>query len=282
MKYIVLTFLLLVCCGQYESKPTKQPMDELKKLRDFYCQNIDQKKMIGEHKGDDLTFTALLDAFCDNIRIDFKKYKYGKCLYNRHIEEVYPEKSRSPISGDPYLSLMHSFISRNDRESLEDVEEIIDYGEDKLWFMCDYGPAEYVNVASYAPIIYRTRSHLQGLFVRDDLIGEEDAIPVPTNFRGYLLGMYIYAHARIKESVNSIEREILTSLRDSEPTSPIYHALAARFLEGNQGKAIDIANKEEYFPRDKVPYTFSRSTNWGGSTPDALVLIITVGILEGR
>jgi hypothetical protein len=300
MKILLIFFFILTSCSwkwKHESKETTNPLDDAIDKACFYARQIKDPWKLCD-KGDCLTFVGLWDAYADEscrddegfdiyqheytIVNDKKNYETGK--WNRYTEPVYfgedqDNDSRSEISTEGILGALHALWTKKDSSGLKRIKQ---YGYSNSWIMGE-GPTEYTRMYHLYPIIsdmvekYGTirQSEDAYLDVWDKIKG----------YRGNVIADYIALKGRVHGSINSIELEMLETLTEKVPGNPHYWALYCLYSEadecgGDQSRALDILNLEEYFPSDKLPDDKKDVFDWSKG-PSAILYIYTVGIIRG-
>jgi hypothetical protein len=265
MRYL-LFILILIGCGHHKSHNTKSPFEKIQENRDFIVSQIDDS--VFKHRCDKLTFFSLYSAF--GIRQDLSHFIYDDMIH-RDTTRCYPEESRSEVSLDPILMMLHHIVSYGDTALLN---EIIRIGSKRGWIMAD-GPEEYTNIFFLISTIYKLKSQYSLVDARSDI---SSVVDILSGYRGHIAAMYIYLQGRIYGELNEIEYQTMKQIFDSNPENPLYSAIYYRFTNGDQSYTINLLNK--YFSYGIFPVGISE-TGWG-SCPSSVLYITTVAIMEGR
>lgn len=255
--------LFLVCCGSHKSQRTKTPLELVQEQRDFIVTqivNMDEAD-IWKHRCDKLTFKALLSAY--GPRQDLSGFIYDDQIH-RDIYPCYPEESRSEVSLDPILMMLHHILSYDDKELFQQVYDI---GMARGWIMAE-GPIEYTNIFTLLPRIYEMKEKY-GLV-------DNTYQDILASYKGHIAALYIHLKGRINGSISEIEYQTLKLIYESNPRNPLYAALYHKYTDGDQSETLQILIDD--FPFNKFPEDTARY-GWG-SCPSSVLYIIIVGILE--
>lgn len=283
---ILAVLILLVSCSKHESHDTITPYDAAKEKGVFYAENIILEKVF-KHRCDKLTFASLLDAF--GVRYPLEKHEYNRGEWHRDdircidvdLDGNGQPDSKSEISDDGILGLIHALISRKDETARNWIAGIFDYGNEHYWKMGE-GPNDLTRMIHLIPILQDVRRYVEGAFLTtwtED--NTDDALPAFTGHRGHLLALYIHALGRMHGSISSTKLKALEELKEENPSDPLYLALHSRYTDGDQGKAIAILNNAELFPEGEVPYSTDIFGNWG-SSPSVVYYFLVLGVIEGK
>lgn len=255
--FLIAILLLLGCRSPVE---TKDPLDRLVQRKiSFIKRALDMGAGLYPHRCDRLTFNGLFSGY--GKPQDMGGFYYDGLLH-RDVSPCYPGFSRSEISLDGILGLLHHIQTWDDRKSLD---RILDIGEKNNWIMGD-GPIEYTNIWALVPIIYEMAGESLVTDIKDVLKG----------YRGHVGAMYIHLRGRVYGSISEAEFRALQALKVASPLNPLYSALFHRYSDGDQSETIELLDK---IFTDKFPEG-SATTGWG-SCPDSVLYIIVVGILQG-
>jgi len=259
LKILALSFAL-ICCGSHKPHKSSSSIEILQQRKDYYVSEID-KHAIYHHRCDKLTFRGLLSAFGPRQAVEEHEIEPGK--FRRDVIPCFPHDSRSSISLDGYLGVMHHAITYEDWGM---VQRIDDYARRHRYIMGE-GPIEYTNILVLAPIL----SHLAG----------NHALGIPKDisdgYRGHVAAILILLRGRTYGRLNNAELFALKKLHDLSPKNPLYAAAYHRFSDGDQTEAQSILLRDF---TDSFPETTARY-GWG-SAPDSVFFIVTMGIIEGK
>lgn len=260
MFWILGLMMIMFSCGK-DSIETKSDIDRLVDRKNSYIKQAEQLgDNLYQHRCDRLTFNALLSAFGKKQDLSIFEYDdIGK--FHRDIKHCYPHASRSEISLDGILMLLHHVKTHNDKELFN---RLFDYGEKHDWIMGD-GPKEYTNIYVLVPTIYKMADI--------NLITDIDS--VLKGYKGHIAAMFILLKGRVYGKINILELQALEMLVKSAPENPLYSAIYHRFKDGDQRKTIELLNAKftDEFPTETSVF------HWG-SVPASIYFITTVGILE--
>jgi hypothetical protein len=272
---ICLYLVIYICGCSYEEKETDPALAlaDARAKRDSYVSQLhlaqDDYGFIGT-RCDAATFTSLLLAAYPRAGIEIHKVEKEPGKWVRHPERCYEVgDSQSETSLDVYLGVLHWILSV---EATDDLEEIIQYGEDYDWCM-GMGPEELVCIVGLAPMFYMARKQrAMELFIDD---GGVEPIPPLQGFRGHIAALYIHAYGRMVGEIGEAEFQTLKHLAETAPTNPLYQALYHRYADGDQQAAIDLVVNEP----DSIPLEVGA---WGwGSAPRFLFTFLAVAIMDG-
>jgi len=231
---------------------------------------------------DALTFKALYSAFTSPQDIT-GEFTASPGEYMRRVDpNCYPDESKSSISRDGIIMVLHDIWTKQDYAGLV---ELIDFAEDNN-FNIGEGPFDLINVAPLYPVMLDMKwtmevnlelTSTKGLYLLGMDIG--DLIDKQlTGFRGHLLLSYILLAGRVDGEIGNIKLGILEDLVDKNPNNPFMLSVFHRFTDGIQTKAITILNDD--FPTADIIYDDGYRT-WG-SSPYNVMFCVIVGILEGK
>jgi hypothetical protein len=212
MKFIII-FLMLFSCSRKPQYSSDQFTEMQIKAR-FYCNSFFEVEIF-KRPGDRLTFEALMQGFCKDMNLSRFEKNIGE--WHRNERQVYfgendpRNESKSEISTDSFIMLLHAFLAFPNADSLMKVNNIIQYGNAHDWIM-GAGPKNLTSAKEMKPMFERLRNYLSG---NREFYGSDDALPILSGFRGYLLTMYIYANVRMKSTLSDFEIQALR-LMDSE------------------------------------------------------------------
>lgn len=271
IKYITLwvIFLLaliamLLSCGHHKSQKTKSPLDQVMEQRAFIVNKIItmSDEEIYKHRCDKLTFKALLSAFGPKQALE--AFLYDDAVH-RDTTPCFPEESRSEVSLDPILMMLHHIVTYKDEALFDELYRI---GELRDWIMAD-GPTEYTNIYILIPPIERIKS--------DFALADNDYQSILAGYRGHITALLIHLQGRLKGGISEIEYQTLKLIYESNTENPLYSAIYHKYTEGgDQSHTINLLNK--YFEFGIFPIGEAKFA-WG-SAPDAILYIVTVGIME--
>jgi len=216
---------------------------------------------------DTLTFKALLSVYS---RVDLSSYETNG-RWDRSDTPCYPESSRSSISYDGILSVLHYIVSTGDEPMLD---RLIAYGEKTGWILGE-GPDEYTHLGHIAPTVY----NLKYTFFLTDYVTDLDLKELLSGFRGHLLASFIWLSLRTDGKVNQLELEALEQLVNASEVNPFYQALYHRVTDGDQREALDTLLNAAEFEEGGI---YDRESVFGwGSAPASAYYLYVLSIIEG-
>jgi hypothetical protein len=247
MKFIII-FLMLFSCSR---KPnySHDDMAEMQVKARFYCNSFFETKIF-KRPGDKLTFEALMQGFCKDMNLSRFEKNIGE--WHRNEKQVYfgendpRNESKSEISSDAFIMLLHAFLSFPNADSLMKVNNIIQYGNSHDWIMGD-GPKKLTSSKELKTIYERLRDYLNN---NKGYYGTDDALPILSGFRGYLLTMYIYANVRMKSTVSDFE---IQALRIMDSENRIATALVNNYDGISNQDIADFLLDKKNFPSHYTP-----------------------------
>lgn len=270
MKYILFFAIMFSACCRHRSEETTNPLDQLHEKLAFYVEHAGQEIFL--KRCDNLTFKSFWDA---HKQQDLPAMEWLPGEWHRDAAACWPEESRSEISRDGLIALLHALHGRGD---LEAVQRIEDYGKANMWVM-GQGDLELVHGLVLSPAISALLHEMSGLA----LAGEqhsEDEIPALEGHRGHVTASYIWLMGKIRGWINTAELAFLYAWQAENPLDPMALALTARFSDGDQTDAISVLGDERLWPSDSVPLA-DGYFGWG-SCPAVVYYGIVMSILSGR
>ena len=266
---IVITTLLLCSCGtkQKQSQPSSA-LDQAQAKGEFYISKITDD--IYKERCDKLTFKSLYAAAAyslKGIEVDLSALEdNGK--WNRDVAPCYPDNSKSEISFDGMVGVLHYILAHKDDNMLG---RLITYGNEHSWIMGE-GPKEYTNIYVLTPMIFNLRSHMS--------LVDNPVTDILKGFKGHLLVDYLWLEAEKDGTLGAADMETLRQLKAASPDDPMYSALYHRFTDGDQTEALDILLNNAAFPNSSLPME-TGVFNWG-SAPASVYYLVTLAIIEGK
>jgi len=258
MRYLLLTIcLIFFACDKKQEQPTVNSLERVLEKRDFYLSQINKHSddVLFPARCDKLTFKGFASAFGADMDISAHEYQPGE--WHRDIDLCFPHASRSEISFDGLLGVIHHSITKGDSELRKRLSR---YASDHAYVMGE-GDREL----TYTPQIGLILAEMEGYSLAE----------WTGSHREHILAMSVYLRGRYKGYILSSELASLKALG----SSPIFDALIARYTDGNQSKAIDALMDSSIFPEDRLP-TLDGAYGWG-SCPYWVYYLITTSIIEG-
>jgi len=261
MKHLLLTILLaLTSCSKHEGHETT---DEYPTVDEIAAGYLEQMKGLDDEtlfpdRCDRLTFLSLASGFVS--RRDLSSYEYEDGQWHRHTSPCYPDDSRSEISFDGLIGVLHHAWTSNDRTL---IDRMAAYGRANDWVMGE-GPREY----TFLPQV--------GL-ITDDMLGHMNltnrpAYTLDSSHKEHLLVLSAWLKLRYAGFIEDHEILILKNL----PKSPLGDALLARLKDGSQSKSILYLSK---YP-EKLPLETGEQ-EWSGC-PKYLYFFLIKAVVDGN
>jgi hypothetical protein len=263
--------MFLMACGSKSEKKTEPSdiLDIVKQKGEMYCSQLNEQ--VYKERCDKLTFKALVAPGCPQ---DISVHE-NDGRWERDVEPCYPEFSKSSISRDSLLSVLHYIWTTRDKPM---INRLVDYGKKHNWIMGD-GPKEYTDATILVPMILfiKDKLHDSSLSVIDYLPTTEG---IAHSFNGHLLASYIWLQARVRGSINDVEAGMLDKLWQASSQDPMYTALMHRIFDGNQTETLMLLLKRPEFPDNVLP-SETGVFDWG-SAPSSVYYLISLAIVEGK
>lgn len=168
-------------------------------------------------RGDYLVFAGLGSSVGLDLPINQCEVEPG--VFKRHW---LPFDSRSDISRDGYLGVLHHISAKDDKAMLD---RIIKAGWKRKWTMGDRGDFDYVNIFPLVPIIYAMRYGSWIPTIPTIALGK-----MLTGFRAHLLAITILLELRIGKK-SMWHKWSMRRLVKANPKNPMFRALLD-YLEG--------------------------------------------------
>lgn len=260
---IVLAIIASSCAPDRESQPSRQTLADLQERRDQYVAQVTDD--VYTERCDKLTFKALFSAF--GKRQDLSKHEYSPGEWHRDVKPCYPDDSKSEISFDPLLMILHHAVSHNDHAA---VVRLIEFGEDADWKMGDV-PSSLTYTPQLAPLARMVRD-------ATDLASIGSIVPSLEGFRAHLVALSVWLVGRVDGRLPESYFRMLRKISRDNPGNPLFTALHASYDDGDQSEAIAILSRD--FPTGELPSGMARY-GWG-SCPDAIFFIAAVAAMEGK
>ena len=274
MRVLLVFFVFLFACGSCGSKSEKKtkpsPISQAASDKgEFYCSKLTDA--VFKERCDKITFKAMVAANCPQDLSGFEKD--GR--WERDEVQCYPDNSKSSISRDGMISVLHYVWTTKDAKLLQ---RLINYGEAHDWIMGD-GPRDLTDATILTPMIYFIQGKLKNdsTALLDYLPTTED---IAQSFKGHVIANYIWLQARVRGNINAVEAAILNKLWEASMEDPMYTALMHRFVDGNQADTFSLLLNRPEFPNDSLP-TETGVFDWG-SAPASVYYLISLAIAEGK
>jgi len=268
--YITLIFALVFACGAKEKKTKEVPMSAQAHAKgQLYCAQLTDA--VFKERCDKITFKALVSVNCLQDLSAFE----NKGKWERDDKQCYPSFSKSSISRDGLISVLHYIWTKRDHDMLK---RLIAYGEERSWVVGE-GPLEYTDAIILTPIIYYMNAKMinKGDLADDLLPTTED---IATSFKGHLLASYIWLAARVNGGyIDYPAKVFIGKMYAAAPSDPMYAAMQHRFLDGNQTETFYILLNDPTFTVNEFP-TDTGAFGWG-SAPVSVYYLMSLAIAEG-
>lgn len=285
-------------CDKHRSTDTKitstSSVANLKLIHEkaeFYLsiqRDTDVQEEIYKDRCDKLTFMAHTSG-TGYIRFNLDPFESGG-TFNRDIDPCFPEYSRSTISFDGLLGVLHHAVAHKD---IDVVNRMISFGEKNNWKMGEAveGNEGLVVIPHIAPLMYLVRDYLTkgrngiSLAASDNEMSEEFK-KLLSGFRGHLLASYLWLRLRTVGYLYDLELASAASLVKASPTNPIYSAILSRATDGNQDTTMSILLDITKFPdieslRPGELPTEVGVDGWGGC-PVTSEYLLALSIMDGK
>lgn len=270
MKFLALTFLIILSCSKHEPKSVDIPL-ELSKKKDVYIDLIGDPYTLVD-RCDALTFVSLFCVGGGNVDLSKHEYSYkaGNYTYatgklNRDKKDCFAAgDSRSSISMEGITGALQCLHVKKDTPAISRVE---DYARKNAWIFGD-GPKEYTYLPQLAPILSKLLGHKEASEAKGgfDLTGYKSNV---------ILG-YIWLHAKAYGYITDLQLAFLRKAhRDSE--NPIAAAMYHAFSDQNQSEVIETLLDASLFPSDSLPKT--EIFDWEGGH-SAILFLYTLSIIS--
>lgn len=250
----------LSACGPRDKNTTDQPIADLQARRDAYMAQVSDK--VFTERCDKLTFKAMLSAFGKTQKLGRFEPVLGE--WHRDTAPCYPADSKSEISFDGLLMVLHDAVTQDDPLV---VDRMLSYGIDHEWVM---GAGQH-DIVYMPQLEYFSRKVKRDAFLIP-------SIPSLSGFRAHLVAMAIYLIGRVDGKISDIHFRLLRKLSADHSENPLFAALLARYTDGDQSEAIAILNRD--YPTDDLPSGVSKY-GWG-SCPDSVFFAATIAVMEGK
>jgi hypothetical protein len=258
VKNLLLTFLLILSsCSKHEDHETVNPYDDVKARDASYRSQLMYYSLeeLFPDRCDRLTFYALYSAFV--TRQDLSGYEWNEGEWHRDVRACYPDDSKSEISFDPIISLLHDSWTHKD---FDRIDRLYTYGTDN-GDVFGSGPRDLTYLPQVRIIINDMRSNMLVSQFRLDGTHNE-----------HLLALSAWLKLRYANFLESHDLLILENLR----SNPLIEALLVRVEDGDQHKAIEYLRG---FP-EELPLE-TGIEGWG-SAPSWLYWFLIYGVVSGK
>lgn len=269
-KYFFLVVFLMVSCGKHKSHEMTAS-DRILAKYEFYKSKITEESYVD--RCDKLTFKALESAYGVRQNVEEHEIEPGKFIRDRRdTSPCYSETqgdmgSKSSISFDPYLTLLHHSLTYRD---LDLVRRIRSYGELHSWVMGE-GLQERVYMPHLKFFVDLVASKLEGTV---KVTGSEDALPnYFGGFRAHLGALAVDLMGRCEGGIGSVKIAYLEKLHAENKESALIQKIYSKWVTGDFSKVESILDDENTFPPDKLP---ANENLWWG--PSIVMFIASVGI----
>jgi len=276
---LLLVILLLCSCGAQPTSGTTAPILGMADRVKLYSKAGEE---IFVHRCDNLTFKSLWAAYVTGApgMMPIEQHFYDESWHRDIIpcydssgfivvsDEKHPNDSRSEISYDGLLALVHYLNRVHDSRTLN---ELFEYGKDNNWVFGE-GLKSLTWVPQLAPLVNST--------LLTGSTSKETSICPFTGFRARLEIVRMLLEIDTSGSLDFLDKQLLSNLAECNPGAPLVLALATKQLDREYTNLYTMLQDESVFPSDRIPLK-TGSFGWG-SCPDSLTYLMSVAILEGR
>ena len=259
MTHILLTILILLSsCSKHSDHETTDEYPTVDEIGEGYVEQmkgLDDETLFPD-RCDKLTFKSLAAAFIDAFDISGHEYQPGE--WHRDIAPCYPDDSRSEVSFDNLIGVLHALWTKDDRQGIDDLAQ---YGRDNDWVFGE-GPREY----TFLP---------QVGVLTDMLLGQMYLTPkfsLESTHNHHIIALSVWLKLR---SVGYLESQDLLVLRNLK-SNMLIRSLIARVTEGNQSEAIYYLSQ---YP-EKLPLETGEQ-EWSGC-PKYLYFFLIKALVDGK
>jgi hypothetical protein len=246
MKPILLTILILLSsCSKHSDHETVDDYPTVDEIGEGYARQIEDYSIeeLMPDRCDRLTFKSLAASFIDAFDISGHEYQPGE--WHRDIAPCYPDDSRSEVSFDNLIGVLHHAWTSNDRDM---IERLADYGRENDWVFGE-GPREY----TFLP---------QVGVLTDMLLGQMNLTPkfsLQSTHNEHIIALSGWLKLR---SVGYLESQDLLVLRNLK-SNMLIRSIIARVTEGNQSEAIYyLSQYPEKWPLETGEQEWSGCPKW--------------------
>jgi hypothetical protein len=264
MKTLLLT-LLLAACSHSEQDSTG---DRLPELREKYELYQELQKDIGDpwilsHKCDSALEQAIrIIGGGANAETIYEGIDPTGRTWRRPTKDCL-ETGSSQSTTSPDMVLGYTNVALYSKD-LQLISDLINYGEENDWTMGEHnGTVEGKSRVYFQPkltlqsYMYQVRHHLGGAQHGKQTL-PQDYTPFKKGFEKHLVALIIMGRGEMNGKINQIELNTIRDYAKDDPNNSLFQAIAAKYSDGNQNKAIATLLNERYFPKDRLPEATDR------------------------
>ena len=258
---LLITFvvtILLTSCSKHQDHETTDDYPTVDEIGAGYLEQmkgLDDETLFPD-RCDRLTFLSLASGFVNERNLAAYEYRPGE--WHRDVRRCYPNDSRSEISFDGLIGVLHHAWTNNDRTL---VDRLAAYGRANDWVMGE-GDREFTCLPQIGVLI----AEMKGAKSLTSNLAYSGS------HREHILAVGIWLRGRYNGNLTSVELSTLKAMSDI----PLAKALVARFTDGNQKDAIDYLSK---YPNE-LPLD-TGCEKWGGM-PCWLYWYLIYAVVEGK
>ena len=230
---LLITIILSLSCAKHESKETTNPIDDLKEQRQFYIEQVPRTdvNLLFKKRCDRLTFQSFMLTFTPELNplFDIYDFEYPSGVWHRDVIPCYPEDSKSEISFEVLLGVI-AYAHAN--EHYTTLKDLYDYGLENNHVYGE-GDRQY----TFNPhATYLAGKALGQLSLTNKITA--------TTHKEHVTAMTILVRSRVNnDTITSAELLTLKTFKLKYPNTPLFHALYAKFTNGDQSKTIELLKK---------------------------------------
>jgi len=263
MKHLILTILLiLTSCSKHSDHETTDEYPTVDEIAAGYLEQMKglNDETLFEDACDRLTFLSLASSYVKPF--DLSRFEWRSGEWHRNYTLCYPGSSRSEISFDGLIGVLHYAWTNNDRTL---VDRMAAYGRANDWVMGE-GDREITYIPQLEIITSDMITHFAMLEIRPSYSLSEGT------HNEHIIALSAWLKLRYTGFLESHDLLILKNLK----RNPLITAILARVDDGNQAETIAYLEK---FPRDLPLETGWES--WGGC-PQYLYFFLLKGVIDGK
>ena len=305
MKFLFILFILLSSCHKKDKLPQPVSVPRLQELIDkktTYCRlALKNAKALqyNIHGCDSLLHASLLGVACGKVPIE--KFEVSPGKWNRKTtHDCYPQGSKSTISNDMLLGLIHYLWSTKD---VVNVQELIAYGETHGWVMGDADPKDRDGQSrillspNLIAKLYDIEKRLTDSSRADAKHVEYPVAYINKGFASHLDVVNILLTARIYGGISSQARQILEGQAKRQPDNALYQFAYHLFKSDyDVTSSVELLLNEKHFPTNSLPTSSNHCTNylfmhdkkessWApcleGKTHPGVDLVFAISVIDG-
>ncbi len=273
----LLLVFIFASCAQLKKDNSPQESknsdnENLIRKKSLYCslsEDSYRTKLYVHSKCDGLLFTSLHGLACDYVDIGQFQKEPGVWKRSPSKDCFAMGESKTGISRDMLTGLI--FLAWN-RGNLEILEDLIEYGENNNWDMCD---GEYLSEKWRLGRCIMSPTLKATLYEVATKLGYECGSrcklarsvpqvwdPHETGFRAHLLQLQILLRGLVQGGINDNQLEQLNWQRERAPDNALFQATHALYTDGDFSHAIRILLDTNHFPEQSLPTTAQHCSSY--------------------